>query len=156
VLGRTKVLFDGNPAVIVAMTPTQINAFVPNYLQPGNTTAITVQTDATLSPPVSVPVVAAAPGLATADQSGSGQGAILNQDSSINSPANPAPRGSVISLFGTGEGLVSPQLFSGVLSIRRRSPLPSRQSPSPSAVNPPPSLTPAPRRSRPSAYSRST
>jgi uncharacterized protein (TIGR03437 family) len=117
VLGRTKVLFDGNPAVVVAMTPTQINAFVPDYLQPGNTTAITVQTDATLSSPVSVPVVAAAPGLATADQSGSGQGAILNQDSSINSPANPAPRGGVISLFGTGEGAVSPQLFSGELSI---------------------------------------
>ena len=57
------------------------------------------------------------PGLATADQSGSGPGAILNQDSSVNTAANPAARGSIISLFGTGEGLVSPQLLSGGLSI---------------------------------------
>ena len=64
-----------------------------------------------------VPVVSAAPGLATADQSGSGPGAILNQDLSLNGPANPAARGSVISLFGTGEGLISPQLLSGDLSI---------------------------------------
>ena len=117
VLGQTKVLFDGNPAAIVAMTPTQINAFVPYWVAPGKSTAITVQTDTAVSTPVLVPVAAAAPGLATADQSGSGQGAILNQDSSLNSAANPAARGSVISLFGTGEGPVSPQLVWETLSI---------------------------------------
>jgi uncharacterized protein (TIGR03437 family) len=117
VLGQTKVLFDGNPGAIVAMTPTQINVFVPYWVAPGKSTAITVQTDTAVSAPVTVPVAAAAPGLATADQSGSGQGAILNQDSSLNSTANPAARGSVISLFGTGEGPVSPQLVWENLSI---------------------------------------
>jgi uncharacterized protein (TIGR03437 family) len=117
VLGRTKVLFDGNPGAIVAMTPTQINVFVPYWVAPGKSTAVTVQTDTAVSSPVQVPVAAAAPGLAAADQSGSGQGAILNQDSSINSPANPAARGSVISLFGTGEGPVYPQLVWENLSI---------------------------------------
>ena len=99
------------------MTPTQINVFVPYWVAPGKSTAVIVQTDTAVSSPVLVPVAAAAPGLATADQSGSGQGAILNQDSSLNSAANPAARGSVISLFGTGEGPVSPQLVSGDLSI---------------------------------------
>ena len=117
VLGRTKVLFDGNPGAIVAMTPTQINVFVPYWVAPGKSTAVIVQTDTAVSSPVLVPVAAAAPGLATADQSGSGQGAILNQDSSLNSTANPAARGSVISLFGTGEGPVSPQLVWETLSI---------------------------------------
>jgi uncharacterized protein (TIGR03437 family) len=117
VLGKTKVLFDGYPGAIVAMTPTQINVFVPYFMQPGISTAVAVQTDTSVSAPVLVPVAISAPGLATADQSGGGQGAILNQDSSLNGPANPAARGSVISLFGTGEGFVSPQLTWGDLSI---------------------------------------
>jgi uncharacterized protein (TIGR03437 family) len=57
------------------------------------------------------------PGLAAADESGSGQGAILNQDGSLNSAVNPAARGSIVSMFGTGEGAISPQLFSGYLNI---------------------------------------
>jgi len=73
--------------------------------------------DASPSAPVSVPVVAAAPGLAAADESGSGQGAILNQDGSVNSTTNPAARGSIVSLFGTGEGTISPPLYSGYLTI---------------------------------------
>jgi uncharacterized protein (TIGR03437 family) len=117
VLGRTKVLFDGNPGAITAWSPTQINVFVPYWLEPGKSAAVIVQADTVASPPVIVPVGSAAPGLATADQSGTGQGAILNQDLSINGPANPAARGSVISLFGTGEGNVSPYMLSGDLSI---------------------------------------
>ena len=117
VLGRTKVLFDGNPGAITAWSPTQINVFVPYWLEPGKSTAVIVQADTSVSPPVIVPVVSAAPGLATADQSGSGRGAILNQDLSLNGPANPAARGSIISLFGTGEGNVSPYMLSGDLSI---------------------------------------
>jgi uncharacterized protein (TIGR03437 family) len=117
VLGRTKVLFDGYPGAIVSMTPAQINVFVPYWVQPGKSTTVTVQTDATVSAPQQVPVADAAPGLATTDQTGSGQGAILNQDASLNFAGNPAARGSVISLFGTGEGLVAPQLLSGDLSI---------------------------------------
>jgi uncharacterized protein (TIGR03437 family) len=116
-LGRTKVLFDGNPGATTVWSTFQINVFVPYWLTPGKSTVVTIQTDTVLSPPVVVPVVSAAPGLATADQSGSGQGAILNQDLSLNGPANPAARGSVISLFGTGEGLVSPLLPSGDLSV---------------------------------------
>jgi uncharacterized protein (TIGR03437 family) len=117
VLGRTKVLFDGYPGAITAWSPTQINVFVPYWLTPGKPTVVTVQSDAAVSPPLPVPVVSAAPGLATTDQSGSGPGAILNQDLSLNGSANPAARGSIISLFGTGEGRISPQLLWGDQSI---------------------------------------
>jgi len=117
VLGRTKVLFNGQLGAIIALTPYQVNVFAPSGLQPGTSVNIVVQVDATPSAPVSVPVVAAAPGLAAADESGSGQGAILNQDGSVNSTANPAARGSIVSLFGTGEGTISPPLYSGYLTI---------------------------------------
>jgi len=42
------------------------------------------------------------------DSTGTGQASILNQDSSVNSAANPAARGSVISIYATGEGQTSP------------------------------------------------
>jgi uncharacterized protein (TIGR03437 family) len=50
----------------------------------------------------------AAPGLFAANQQGNGQGAIVNQDLSFNSASHPAAAGSVIELYGTGEGVLSP------------------------------------------------
>src|SRR5258706_894203 len=62
-----------------------------------------------VSAPVTVAVATAAPALFSADSSGKGNGAILNQDSTPNSPANPAEKGSVVVLFGTGEGQTKPR-----------------------------------------------
>ena len=55
-----------------------------------------------------VPVVSSVPGIFSADSSGKGQGAILNQDQSRNSSSRPAAPGSVIVLFATGEGQTQP------------------------------------------------
>ncbi len=44
---------------------------------------------------------AAAPGIFT---NGSGQAAASNQDGSLNSASNPATRGSIITLYATGQG----------------------------------------------------
>ena len=51
-------------------------------------------------------VSAAAPGIFTANQAGTGQAAVLNQDFTINSSSNPAPVGSIdFDLrHGTGAG----------------------------------------------------
>jgi uncharacterized protein (TIGR03437 family) len=116
-LGRTKVLFGGYPGAIVAMTPTQINVFAPSWLEPGESVNVSVQVDTAVSAPVTLPVAKAAPGVSTTDQSGSGPAAALNQDGSVNSSANPAARGTIVSLYGTGEGRVSPSLLWGVLSV---------------------------------------
>lgn len=76
-----------------------------------------VDVDSVTSQPVTVPVAPAAFGLSTADGSGTGQGAILNQDGSYNSASNPAARGTIVTLFGTGEGVTSPALPDGALEI---------------------------------------
>jgi hypothetical protein len=55
-----------------------------------------------------VPVATAVPGIFTADASGIGPGAIANQDYSLNSPANPADRGSTVVLYLTGGGQTIP------------------------------------------------
>ena len=44
----------------------------------------------------------------TADGSGSGQGLIIGQDGTLNSAGNPASVGSVVLLYATGAGLLSP------------------------------------------------
>jgi len=63
-----------------------------------------------------VNIVPASPSLFTADQSGKGQGAILNQDGSVNSDSNPADQGSIVVLWGTGDGQTDPPGVDGVLA----------------------------------------
>jgi uncharacterized protein (TIGR03437 family) len=125
-LGRTRVLFNGQPGAVTAVTPNQINVFVPSTYQitPGSPANVQVQVDAALSAMASTPVADSAPGIFTASASGSGQGSILNQDGSVNSSANPAAPGSTISIFGTGEGAITPQLGAGNLVLSTPYPAP--------------------------------
>ena len=51
------------------------------------------------------PVASSAPGIFTDNATGSGQGAILNQDYGLNSTTNPAAPGSIIMLYATGGGV---------------------------------------------------
>jgi uncharacterized protein (TIGR03437 family) len=75
---------------------------------------VVVSTNGMVAPAVAVKVTDTAPGVFTANQSGSGQGAILNQDNvTANSSAHPAPKGSVIVIYATGEGLLNPQPVTG-------------------------------------------
>jgi uncharacterized protein (TIGR03437 family) len=53
-------------------------------------------------------VTDAAPGIFTQPQNGLGAASVLNQDYTLNTAANPAPRGSVIMIYGTGEGQTIP------------------------------------------------
>lgn len=102
---------------ITARTPNQINVFVPYWVSALTSVQVIVDVDGVTSDPVTVPVAPSAFGLATHDGSGSGQGAILNQDGSLNSHANPAARGSIVVMFGTGEGVTTPALPDGALVI---------------------------------------
>ena len=64
---------------------------------------------------MSLPVSAAAPAVFTTTASGSGQGAILNSDLSVNSPAHPAARGSAIAIYATGTGILNPAVADGTV-----------------------------------------
>jgi uncharacterized protein (TIGR03437 family) len=70
-----------------------------------------------------------APGLFTQNASGSGPGAILNQDNSVNGPGHTAAKGSIVQVYLTGEGQTSPQGVTGAITT---------------ATLPPPQVTPAP------------
>jgi uncharacterized protein (TIGR03437 family) len=105
-LGGTQVLFDGVAAPMIYTTATQVSAIVPYGVS--GTTQVHVAYQGQSSNVVSVPVTAALPGIFTADSSGHGQGAIVNQDGTVNSPGNPAPAGSVVFIYATGEGQTNP------------------------------------------------
>ena len=63
-----------------------------------------------------MPVVDAAPAIFTLNQSGAGPGAVLNQDYSVNSSSTPAPAGSVVMIFATGEGQTAPPGVDGLIT----------------------------------------
>lgn len=117
ILAETRVLFDGVAAPLVYVSATQLSAIVPYAVAGRTTTSVQVEYRGNRSNAVSVPVVATAPGLFTANSSGKGPGAILNQDSSVNSASNPARKGDVVVLFGTGEGVTDPGGTDGALAV---------------------------------------
>jgi uncharacterized protein (TIGR03437 family) len=91
----------------------QINAVVPLEVAPGFPTFVTVQSGGQTLGPMKLPVVVAAPGVFTVGASG--QAAILNQDSSLNSSTNPAASGSIVSIYMTGTGALNPSIADGSL-----------------------------------------
>jgi uncharacterized protein (TIGR03437 family) len=56
------------------------------------------------------------PGLFAQNASGSGPGAILNQDYSLNGPGNAAAKGSIVMVFMTGEGQTNPPSITGAIT----------------------------------------
>jgi uncharacterized protein (TIGR03437 family) len=107
-LGNIRVLFDGTAAPLLYVQAQQINAVVPYAVAGRVTSSVQVEFQGVRSDPAMLPVFAAAPGLYTFDGSGRGPGAILNQDSTMNTPTNPADQGSIVTLFGTGGGTTDP------------------------------------------------
>jgi uncharacterized protein (TIGR03437 family) len=78
-----------------------------------STVDVQVEYQGLLSEAVTMPVLSSRAGIYTADGSGIGLGAILNEDGSANSGANPAGRGSVVTIYGTGGGESDPALVDG-------------------------------------------
>jgi len=103
-LAGAEVRFDGVPAPLFYAQANQINAQVP-YAVAGNAlTHIEVFYQGQSVNTAAVPVVAAAPGIFSA---------VLNQDGTYNAQANPAPRGTFLTFFETGDGLANGPNISG-------------------------------------------
>src|SRR5262249_48951340 len=105
-LGVTfKVGSTSYPAPIIFANASQINAVVPSGLTVNGTASVTVTSGTLASDGLfQVSVQAADPGIFTLSSQGTGQGAILNQDFSVNGPGNGAAAGDIISIYMTGLG----------------------------------------------------
>jgi len=101
-----RVNFDGLLATPLYVTSTQLGVVAPSLLSNAREVNVVVQRGIEWrSTPVRIPVWPARPGLFTADSSGRGAAAALNEDGSVNAPGNPAAKGSIIVLWGTGGGV---------------------------------------------------
>ena len=110
-LGQTTVLFDGVPAPLLATQFGQVNAIVPGAASGSDTVQMRVLYRGQMSEPFLLAVSPAMPAVFTVDESG--QGAILNVDGSLNGIRNPARRGTIVTIFGTGGGIVDSSLADG-------------------------------------------
>jgi uncharacterized protein (TIGR03437 family) len=115
-LNGAQVLFDAVPAPMIYGSATQANVIVPYEVANHSITNVTLKNGDVTSRSWAIPVSAVTPAIFTLASSGIGPAAVLNQDNSVNSPANPAARGSVIQIYGTGEGQTSPAGVTGTVN----------------------------------------
>jgi len=97
----TRLLFNGVEARILAQSDGRVRAIVPFELT-GQTVDVQVESQGIASEPITLAVLPDRLGVFSADQSGTGQAAIVNEDGNLNDPSHPAQPGSVISIYATG------------------------------------------------------
>jgi uncharacterized protein (TIGR03437 family) len=106
------------PSPIVYTSGSETSVQVPDSLiaWPFDPTAsIVVQTPGQSSQAFSAVLAPSAPGLFTANSSGSGQLASLNQNGAENTATNAATAGTNVTVFATGAGTTNPQSVDGAI-----------------------------------------
>jgi uncharacterized protein (TIGR03437 family) len=115
-LRGTTVTFNGIPGPVLYTSSGAVAAIVPYAIAGSATATVQVSYYGQVSSSQTVPVSATTPGIFAADASGSGPGAILNADYSLNSPSNPAAAGSIAIVYGTGGGQTNPGGTDGAIT----------------------------------------
>jgi uncharacterized protein (TIGR03437 family) len=117
-LNGVQVLVNNTPAPLFFAGPNQINFQVPSNAPQSGTADIQVVDTATnrVLGDTTVVMNDVAPGIFTQNASGSGDGVIANQDGTLNTSANPAKAGSIVTLYMTGQGYISGMPADGDIS----------------------------------------
>ena len=100
--GGVRVLFDGVPAPILFARQDQVNAIVPFSVSGRSTTNMVVEYQGAPVGSAALAVHTTNPGIFRIGSTE--QAVILNEDNTVNSPENPAARGSLITFWITGFG----------------------------------------------------
>ena len=86
----------------------QVNAIVPYEVAGNGPASLQVVWNGLVSEVWQLPVQQSSPAVFRAGSTGVGQAAVLNQNNSVNGPANPAARGEAIQIYATGGGQTTP------------------------------------------------
>ena len=109
-LGGVQVLFNNSPVPLYFVGPNQINFVLPQGAPTTGTGDLLVLRSDTgqVLGNYPVPLNVVSPAIFTVNSAvpGAGQAAALNQDGTVNGKDHPAPNSSIVSFFGTGEGVV--------------------------------------------------
>jgi uncharacterized protein (TIGR03437 family) len=111
---ETQVSIGGVTAPLLFASSTQINTVVP-FGVTGTSAQVQILYKGQPTVSTTVPVAPASPAVFSINGDGGGEGAILNQDGTVNSSSNPAAPGSVVALYATGGGVMSPASTDGVI-----------------------------------------
>ena len=114
--GNTRVLFDGVAAPVIYASANQTSVMVPYGVSGRTSTNVQVEYLGVQSAAINYQVTQTAPGIYSLNLSGTGPGATLNQNGSVNSQVNPAAKGSVVTVYMTGEGQTSPAGVNGAVT----------------------------------------
>jgi uncharacterized protein (TIGR03437 family) len=101
----------------------QINTIAPAGLVINGTTNVSVRYNNQQFGPLLVPVTFGTPGIFRLHVAESAQAVAINQEGTLNGPSNPAPRGSIVAVWGTGYGLTDPPCSIGGLNQPQAEPL---------------------------------
>jgi uncharacterized protein (TIGR03437 family) len=113
-LAGTQVFFDGFEAPIAYTSANQVSVFVPYEIAGQASTQVQVRYLGVVSNVVTLRLIDSSPGIFVLDSTG--QGAILNQDFSVNSVQNGAAPDTIVSIFATGEGQTDPPGVDGSIA----------------------------------------
>ena len=111
-IAQTSVLFNGFPAALFYVQDSQINAQAPYEIAGRSTVDVEVFFQGQSRGRVTVPVAASAPAIFTVS-AGTGLAIALNENGALNSPIDPAARGSIVTLYATGDGVEDPAARDG-------------------------------------------
>jgi uncharacterized protein (TIGR03437 family) len=113
-VNREVVVDDQITAPLHYVSSTQFNVQIPSSAQAGaHRLAVRLSDTGELVAGGQIVLAGTAPGLFSSTQDGRGQAAAANQDGRANNASNPAAKGSVIVLYGTGQGQVTPPVQDG-------------------------------------------
>ena len=115
-VGGVSVKFGGFPAPILYVSDSQINCVVPYEVAGIVGSWPLIVTYSGVSTRFSVTLTSARPAIFTLDGSGRGSAAAANSTGGYNGPTNPAPRGSTITFYVTGEGQTTPISGTGLVT----------------------------------------
>ena len=108
------VTINGVPAPLFFVSGDQINGFVPVEVASLENALVVVHYKQVQSLARLVLISPVNPGLFVFPETT--EAIVLNHDGTVNSAENPAPRGSFVSLFGSGQGAIEPPLATGELA----------------------------------------
>jgi uncharacterized protein (TIGR03437 family) len=104
-MSNVQVTVDGTAAPLLWVQDAQINLVAPWALTPGQNAQVCVSYNDVNTNCLTLPVVQATPAVFMVDAR---YAAALNQDGTYNSADNPAAPGSIVSVFATGLGPITP------------------------------------------------
>jgi uncharacterized protein (TIGR03437 family) len=123
-LAGVQVLFDGAPVPVLYAQSRQINAIAPVGLgATGTPHNVTVAYNTQQFGPAFAYAIFGSPGIFRLQIGQSAQAVAINQDGTLNGPMNPAARGSVVAVWGTGFGQTNPPCPIGGVNVPDAVPL---------------------------------